>query len=112
MPLAAGTLATREGLRRGLPRLLQCYRELLTGITFLHEQHVLHRDLKPSTALLLNETGSALRTVAADFGLASDTAAPKENLTATHEMLGSHGYMAPELFTGTPPSVRTEIFAL
>lgn len=59
-----------------------------------HEQHVLHRDLKPHNIMLDRQTG---KTLVADFGLAhlaeNDTA-----LTQTGDAMGTPPYMPPEQF--------------
>jgi len=41
-------------------------REVLTGLSFLHERHIIHRDIKASNILLTEEYGVKI----SDFGIA------------------------------------------
>lgn len=59
------------------------------AVQFAHERGVIHRDLKPANILLDGEQPKVT-----DFGLAKRL--DQESMTATGEMLGTPGYMAPE----------------
>ena len=70
--------------------------QLASGISFLHDNYVLHRDLKTSN-LLLNNRGELK---IADFGMARYTSfPPPSNLT---QLVVTLWYRAPELLLGTP----------
>ena len=86
---------------------------LLDAIDAIHAQQLLHRDLKPANLML---TGRGLKVL--DFGLArppSAATAPTmpitSNLTQEGMMIGTPGYMAPEVLEGAPPDVRSDLFA-
>ena len=72
----------------------------------VHEQGVVHRDLKPQNVLVL---GSG-QPVLVDFGLslATDLA----TLTGTGDILGTPRYMAPEQMLGGETDRRTDVHAL
>lgn len=75
--------------QRWLP-LAGCLAEALQAI---HRAGVVHRDLKPGNVLMLNG-----RPVVIDFGIAQ--AADDLRLTATGLVIGTPGYLSPELIDG------------
>jgi predicted Ser/Thr protein kinase len=93
----------REGPVRGedLAWLARC---LLEGIAAVHEAGVLHRDLKPSNVLMEGRTP-----VIIDFGLARVADDPK--LTQTGWLLGTPGYLAPEVLYGDEPTAAVDVHA-
>ena len=84
-------------------KVVQIARQLCGGLGAAHDQGVLHRDLKPAN-VLIDSRGQAR---IADFGIA-ELAARAENCP----LAGTPEYMAPELFAGIAPSVRSDLFAL
>lgn len=80
------------------------------GIAHAHSLGVLHRDLKPSNILWDEELG---RVRVVDFGL-TGRLSTADSLTATGEVLGTPGYLAPEQ-VGTQGGVtdaRTDVYGL
>ncbi|ONI88357.1 serine/threonine protein kinase [Saccharothrix sp. ALI-22-I] len=79
---------------------------VLEALETAHAAGVVHRDVKPSNIMVLPDG----RVKLADFGIARALDDP--GLTATGGVMGSPGYMAPELFTGEPPSPATDLWSL
>lgn len=77
---------------------------LLEGIAAVHEAGVLHRDVKPSNVLMEGRTP-----VLIDFGLARVTDDAK--LTRTGWLLGTPGYLAPEILYGDDPTPAVDVHA-
>ncbi|MGN6161963.1 MAG: serine/threonine-protein kinase, partial [Marmoricola sp.] len=81
-------------------------RDLAGGIAealaAVHAVGVLHRDVKPGN-VLIGPDGPVL----IDFGLALTAGEPK--LTATGYLLGTPGYLAPEVLYGDPPTTATDV---
>jgi len=77
------------------PELIQHFlRQLCSGMSFCHDNRVLHRDLKPQNLLLDAEYNLKL----ADFGLARVFSVPLRQYT--HEVV-TLWYRAPEILLGT-----------
>jgi eukaryotic-like serine/threonine-protein kinase len=64
------------------------------ALQYAHEKGILHRDIKPGN-LLIDQEGIVRVT---DFGLAR--AIEPDNLSMTEEIVGTLGYMAPEMLAG------------
>lgn len=83
--------------------------QLLTALDHIHDTGVVHRDVKPAN-LLLEATGTddpVLRL--SDFGIALSLGEPR--LTRHGTVVGTPGYLAPEILAGGPPSVGQDLYA-
>jgi len=96
--------------------------QLIEGLQYAHERSgVVHQDVKPSNVLIDIHLAPRL----ADFGMArfssknlvgvgriSDVQVMMHETVSLGPIGGTPIYMAPELFLGDRPSVRTDIFSL
>ena len=80
--------------------------EIAAGLDALHEQGLVHRDIKAAN-ILLDEGGTAMLT---DFGLAKGRAYTV--LTRPGQVMGTLDYLAPELIRGQPATPATDLYAL
>jgi len=76
------------------------------GLDALHGRGIVHRDVKTANILLAPD-GTA---VLGDFGLAKHRAWTV--LTRTGQVLGTVGYLAPELIRGEPATPLSDLYAL
>ncbi|XP_072043455.1 uncharacterized protein [Amphiura filiformis] len=67
-------------------------REVADALEYLHDQHVLHRDIKAQNCLLFDDNVLKL----CDFGIAREI----DRSQTTSEQKGTHRYMAPEILRG------------
>jgi serine/threonine protein kinase len=115
-----------EKIRRDGPRPWKETRsialEICEGLRLIHEQGIIHRDLKTSNIMLCKHAG-ATRIVLMDFGLARDYSAgplhrsgassrARPGKTLPQMIVGTPEYMAPEQFEGKQVSPATDIYAL
>lgn len=112
MPLVEGVDVASLLMRHGpmTPRLaVRVIEQLAAALDAAHGQGLVHRDVKPSNALLTGDTGREF-VYLIDFGIARDGAATR--ITATGSVLGTVAYMAPERFTDGSADARSDIYAL
>ncbi|MFI9385044.1 serine/threonine-protein kinase [Kutzneria sp. NPDC052558] len=80
---------------------------LLSALEVAHAAGIVHRDVKPGNVMLLPGD----RVKLADFGIARAIDDPNHT-GAGGGVLGSPGYMAPELFNGGFPGPASDLWAL
>jgi eukaryotic-like serine/threonine-protein kinase len=88
-----GPMGARETAHIGI--------DLAKAVGAVHAAGLLHRDIKTSN--VMREEGG--RILLMDFGLTHD-------IEGEHDWSGTPPYMAPELLSGSHPSVATDIYAL
>jgi serine/threonine protein kinase len=81
--------------------LLRLGRGLSDALTAIHRAGVVHRDLKPANVLLLDGDP-----VVIDFGIAH--VADDIRLTMTGLVMGTPGYLSPEVVQGAPVTTATD----
>lgn len=76
------------------------------GLHAVHEQGMLHRDVKPSNIMLSDDR----RVVLMDFGLAREH--DSVQLTQTAHVVGTPAFMSPEQCLGQPLTARSDVYSL
>jgi hypothetical protein len=80
--------------------------QILDGLSAVHADGVIHRDVKPSN-VLVDGAGQVRLT---DFGIAKRLDDIEENLTSAGMVVGTPTYLAPEQATGDRLSVATDVY--
>ncbi|KAK9054521.1 hypothetical protein SSX86_025599 [Deinandra increscens subsp. villosa] len=106
--LPGGTLKSYliKNRRKKLPFkvVVQIALDLARGLSYLHSQKIVHRDVKTEN-MLLDKT----RTVKiADFGVARVEASNPNDMTGE---TGTLGYMAPEVLNGNPYNRKCDVYS-
>ena len=81
-------------------------KQLTSAIATAHNNHIIHRDIKPQN-ILLDENGNVKVT---DFGIAMALSAT--SYTQTNSVLGTVHYLSPEQARGGTATKRSDIYAL
>lgn len=88
------------------------------AIAGLHDNHIIHFDIKPPNVLVENDNylpltrktrrEEVVESRVFDLGYSDDQDSPEPPITG----VGTPPYAAPELYIGAPPSVASDIYAL
>jgi hypothetical protein len=86
---------------------LELAMQIARGLSFAHQQGLVHRDVKPQN-VLMNGDGQAKVT---DFGIARSLDV-KHGMTQTGTVLGTSDYIAPEQAQGQRVDEHTDVYSL
>lgn len=102
------TLADVISSRGGLPpgETLRILRDVGAALDAIHQQGIIHRDVKPANVLLGRDGTVKL----ADLGVAD--VADRTHITSAGAVVGSFSYMAAEQLDGAEPSPAMDVYAL
>ncbi|MSQ48297.1 MAG: serine/threonine protein kinase [Deltaproteobacteria bacterium] len=105
--LEGRTLASKleEPARMSFDRVVRIMADICAGAQQVHDQKIVHRDLKAANVFLVEHDG---RAVLLDFGIARDvTVTP-----STVSVPGTPGHIAPELREGKTATPASDVFSL
>src|SRR5438094_2061286 len=106
-------LLDQEG-KLSLPESVHLMTQVLDALSAAHASGVVHRDLKPEN-VMITKTGARRNALVLDFGLGGLTGDAGTwtlpRLTATHELMGTPCYAAPEQLRGEPPTTRSDLYS-
>jgi serine/threonine protein kinase len=89
-----------------IPDALNYTGQVLSALSYAHQQHIIHRDIKPANIMLTPQGVVKLM----DFGIAR--AGEERNLTMTGTTLGSLSYMSPEQVTAQATDARSDLYSV
>jgi serine/threonine-protein kinase len=106
-----GGRTLREAMRAGEltdARAVEAAAQILDGLAHAHGRGIVHRDVKPSNVLLLDEEKVSIRLL--DFGLARFDEA--ETLTAVGDVPGTLAYISPERLRGEEARPASDVWGV
>lgn len=114
MPLIrGGSLSALIKQRGPLPPrwAVQVTEQLLEALAKVHDQGLVHRDVKPAN-ILLNpaSAGAEPFVLLTDFGIAAPVGDPR--MTRVTEVIGTPGYMSPEATYGLDPDPKQDLYSV
>src|SRR5256714_3829273 len=86
-----------------VPEVIEYARQACEALQYVHEQQIIHRDVKPAN-LICGENGVTL----VDFGVATQLTTTDTGTVG----IGTPRFMAPEVFAGGMASPRSDVFSL
>lgn len=106
-------------LRRDGPmpwtRVVHIGEQIAWALAAAHKNDIVHRDIKPANCFRVPREQDPDFIKVLDFGLAKDLGEHRrdgESLTHTGMLLGTPGYIAPELYRGLKADHRVDIYSL
>jgi serine/threonine-protein kinase len=99
-----GRLSAEEGLRVAA--------QIADGLGAAHELGIIHRDLKPANVVLNTSTDEGPLIKILDFGLARTLETVDSVITEDGKLVGTVGYMAPEIIRNEAPGPSSDQYAL
>jgi len=96
---------------------LDVVQQVTSALAAAHAQGVLHRDLKPDNVMLLESDDpraqGSIHVKLLDFGIAKQIDAEAMTMTGTGLIVGTPGFIAPEVIVGGPnDDPRADLYAL
>ncbi len=113
-----GTLKDLSAKKLSDEELRQIIISIVRAVEYLHNQGVIHRDLKPGNVLFSKDRNGKLVAKITDFGISKDVLGDKTIEQSFTEGVGTPHYMAPEQFfkkkfgLNGEVSERTDIWAI
>jgi serine/threonine protein kinase len=106
-------LIKRSG-RLDIKLALEIATQVAAGLAAVHEQHLIHRDIKPTNIMVrLKEEGSVTAKII-DLGLAKtlDESASEAGISMPGAFAGTPEFASPEQFAGVPVDIRSDLYSL
>jgi predicted ATPase len=110
---------TLENLIRRSGRLevrlaLEIATQVAAGLAAAHEQHLVHRDIKPTNIMVRLKEGGTVTAKIIDLGLAKavDESASEAGISSPGVFVGTPAFASPEQFAGVGVDIRSDLYSL
>ncbi len=87
-------------------------RQICEGMQAIHDQGIVHRDIKPDNIILEKNNGHGEIVKIIDFGLARKETVKRQYATIDGSVMGSPEYMSPEQAKGGKVDARSDIYSV
>jgi serine/threonine protein kinase len=104
------------------PRAMRVLKQLAEGLALIHDQGIIHRDIKPQNVILSPTPAGGEQARLLDFGIArlielheskpgTGTSAKNDTLSGVGQAVGTPAYVAPEQAMAGAVTPRTDVYA-
>ena len=90
---------------------LEVVAQVAAGLTAIHKQHLVHRDINPSNIMVSLEEARLESVKIIDLGLAKG-AVEQDTISTAGSFTGTPGYASPEQFAGIGTDIRSDLYSL
>lgn len=107
--IAGGELFERivdDNFEHTEPASVRYVQQILEGIAYMHQQNIIHLDLKPENIVCVDTNGTSVKII--DFGLASRL----DSNTPLKVMHGTPEFVAPEVISYEPVCLATDMWSI
>ena len=101
----SGKIRSQKGIRMKESTVMHYFTQICLALNYLHERHILHRDLKCQNVFLTSNGVVKL----GDFGIATVL---RNTMALAHTVCGTPYYFSPELCQNKPYNNKSDIWAL
>ena len=93
---------------------LEITTQVAAGLTAIHKQKLVHRDIKSSNIMVSLEEGGAVTAKIIDLGLAKAVDEPHSGISISilGAFAGTPGFASPEQFAGVGVDIRSDLYSL
>jgi serine/threonine protein kinase len=92
---------------------LEIATEVAAGLAAIHEQNLVHRDIKPTNIMVRLKEGASVTAKIIDLGLAktSDASASEAGISSPGTFAGTPEFASPEQFAGVGVDIRSDLYS-
>lgn len=115
MEYVEGVPLTELIAKRGFLKVeeaLPIFTQVCDALAHAHHKKVVHRDVKPSNIMIVQEKPGVTIAKVVDFGIAKSVAETHPAITQTGLLMGSAFYMSPGQCAGRLTDVRSDVYSL
>src|SRR5215471_3613748 len=93
---------------------LEITTHVAAGLAAVHEQHLVHRDIKPTNIMVMLKEGGTVAAKIIDLGLAKtvDASGSAAGISSPGAFAGTPEFASPEQFAGVGVDIRSDLYSL
>src|SRR5271166_4971982 len=93
---------------------LEIANQVAGGLAAVHEQHLVHRDIKPTNIMVMLKEGGTVAAKIIDLGLAKtlDESASEAGISSPGAFAGTPEFASPEQFAGVGVDIRSDLYSM